>query len=40
MVNGKKCKKRSTKTKRLRFANELTGTFFESSSDEDGGNVI
>ena len=40
MVNGKKYKKRSTKTKRLRFANKLTDIFFESSSDEDGGNVI
>ena len=36
----KKYKKRSTQTKRLRFTNELTDTFLESSSDEDEGNVI
>ena len=40
MVNGKKYKKRSTQTKRLRFTNELTDTFLESSSNEDEGNVV
>ena len=40
MVNGKKHKKRSTETKWLRFTNELTDTFLESSSDEDEGNVV
>ena len=40
MVNGKKYKKHSTKTKQLRFTNKLTDTFLESSNDEDKGNVI
>ena len=40
MVNGKKCEKRSTKAKQLRFTNQLTNTFLESSSEEDEGNVI
>ena len=40
MVNRKKSKKRSTEAKQLRFTNQLTNTFLESSSEEDEGNVI
>ena len=36
----KKYKKRSRKTKRVRFRNESIDAFLESSSDEDEGNVI